>query len=239
MAKEEKTIVTKTTTVKTNSGKKASATKKTSTKKPATKKKSTAKKKTTTRKKSLPRVSQTMSKKEAFEFEERIIDNFVSMQKVMTHLAENFDELSKQLSKLLNLFDQSAKALTEKEVNLELKGGQKEDEIMEKLNSVLDQNKLIAKGLTLMHEHNTNMSNRLFSDESKSSMTPSATMTPNTPSMYPKSKLNEESMNKIKEEQKESTEPKAMSIPKPAQLSGKISKPTEPETNVFNSKEFS
>ena len=236
MVKEEtKTIVKETTTTKSNSGKKKSSTSKTKTKKPAVKKKTT-KKRTASKRKTLPKPSQTMTKKEAFEFEERIIDNFVSMQKVMTHLAENFDELSKQLSKLLNLFDQSAKALTQKEVNLELKGGQKENEILEKLNSVLDQNKLIAKGLTLMHEHNSNMSNKLFSNDEKKPQ-----MSANGVSMYPAPKPSEDN----KQNDKDDSDLEVKKMPKQSEMISsrlnqeKAPKSVEEGQSVFNSGEFS
>ncbi|NCN86209.1 hypothetical protein GW932_00075 [archaeon] len=90
--------------------------------------------------------------KEDRSLEKILIENFISMQKVMTNMAEKFDHLTKQISDLLTLFDESAKVLTEKEINLEMKGGEKEKEVLDKLNAVLEQNKLIAKGLTLMHE---------------------------------------------------------------------------------------
>jgi len=143
----------KGTTVK----RKSSAKKKSSTTKPSVKKKTIKKTpaKRVTRRKRAP----SMTKKDFESFQEKIVDNFVSMQKVMTNLAEKFDGLTKQLSKLLNLFDESAKALTEKEINLDIKGSEKEKEIIAKLNSVLDQNKLIAKGLTLIHENNVNSTN--------------------------------------------------------------------------------
>lgn len=84
--------------------------------------------------------------------EKILIENFIEMQKVMTKMAEKFDHLTKQISGLLDLFENSAKTLTEKEINLELKGGEKEKEVLERLNKVLEQNKIIAKGITLMHE---------------------------------------------------------------------------------------
>lgn len=86
-------------------------------------------------------------------FEKMLVDNFVSLQKVMTSLAYKFDKLEKQMSSLLELFEDSAKTIAEKEINLELKGNEeKQQEILSKLKEVLDQNKLIAKGITLMHE---------------------------------------------------------------------------------------
>lgn len=128
---------------------KRSVSKKKVTKKTVTKK--TTKKKTARKKRAKRKVA-TPSRREADKMEKILIENFISMQKVMTNMAEKFDGLSKQLSKLLHLFENSAEALTEKEINLEFKGIDKQREVVDKLNIVLEQNKIIAKGLTLMHE---------------------------------------------------------------------------------------
>jgi len=79
-----------------------------------------------------------------------LVENFVSLQKVMTHLSERFDELSEQISRLLELFELSAGALAKKEINFTKP--MDEAKIMDKLESILDQNKTIARGLTLMYE---------------------------------------------------------------------------------------
>ena len=83
--------------------------------------------------------------------EKALIENFVSLQKVMTNLSGKFDNLANQISKLLDLFEISAKVLAEKDVDTE---GNKRDnaKIIEKLESIMDQNKIIARGLTLMHD---------------------------------------------------------------------------------------
>lgn len=82
-----------------------------------------------------------------------LVENFVSLQRVMTNLSIKFDNLTEQISKLLSLFEISAKALAEKEFNLE-KGDKSSKKIMEKIDTLLEQNKIIARGLTLMHEKN-------------------------------------------------------------------------------------
>ncbi len=83
--------------------------------------------------------------------EQVLIENFISLQKVMTNLAVKFDNLSIQISKLLELFEISAKTLAEKDIKLN-KGKEGEEKVVEKLDVLLDQNKIIAKGLTLLHE---------------------------------------------------------------------------------------
>ena len=77
-----------------------------------------------------------------------MLENFVSLQKVMTNLSLKLDGLTTQISKLLELFEISAKALAEKDFEIESDS----KEMTNKLNSLLDQNKILARGLSLMHE---------------------------------------------------------------------------------------
>lgn len=80
-----------------------------------------------------------------------LIDNFIALQKVMTNLSVKFDGLTHQISKLLDLFEISAKALAEKDFELE-KSNRENAKLLEKIENVLEQNKTIARGLTLMHD---------------------------------------------------------------------------------------
>lgn len=97
---------------------------------------------------SKPRITQTSSE---VKVEKILIENFVSLQKVMTHLSVKFDNLTNQISKLLDLFEISAKSLAKKDFTLE-KGTRDDKEIMQKLGDLSEQNKTIARGLTLVHE---------------------------------------------------------------------------------------
>tara|TARA_Y100000034_G_scaffold68997_1_gene83250 strand:+ start:10658 stop:11116 length:459 start_codon:yes stop_codon:yes gene_type:complete len=81
---------------------------------------------------------------------EILVENFVSLQRVMTNLSLKFDNLSTQISKLLELFEISAKTIAEKTHNLN--DGQNGGEMVGKLDNLLEQNKVIARGLTLLHE---------------------------------------------------------------------------------------
>lgn len=83
--------------------------------------------------------------------EKILVENFVSLQKVMTNLSIKFDSLATQISKLLELFEISAKSLAEKNVE-SIKAQGETKEILKKMDSLLDQNKVIARGLTLVHE---------------------------------------------------------------------------------------
>lgn len=91
--------------------------------------------------------------------EKILVENFVSLQKVMTTLSFKFDNLASQISKLLELFEISAKNLAHKDFGLE-KEGKDNKEVIAKLDNLLGQNKIIAKGLTLMHEANPHQLNR-------------------------------------------------------------------------------
>lgn len=80
-----------------------------------------------------------------------LIENFVNLQKAMTNLAGKFEDLSDNISKLLQLFEISARSFAEK-LQTNVPELEKDKEFLDKLNRLLDQNKVIAKGLTLMEE---------------------------------------------------------------------------------------
>ena len=98
----------------------------------------------------------SVSSQSDIRLEKVLIENFVSLQHVMTNLAQKFENLSSQISKLLELFEISAKALAER-------GGFEEEReedkrAAEKLDSLLEQSKIIAKGVALLHEKNSSSS---------------------------------------------------------------------------------
>src|SRR3989344_1090436 len=81
-----------------------------------------------------------------------LIENFTRLQKVMVNNAEKMEMLTNQISKLLQIFEISAKSFAERNFRPSGVGGdiQKEAEFLTKLNPLLDQNKTIAKGLSLL-----------------------------------------------------------------------------------------
>ncbi|MBU2612820.1 MAG: hypothetical protein KKB62_03810 [Nanoarchaeota archaeon] len=83
--------------------------------------------------------------------ERLLVENFVSLQKVMANLTSKFDELSGQISELLKLFEDSARVIVKNEM-AQKKEDKGEKQMLETMLSILDQNKIIAKGLTLMYE---------------------------------------------------------------------------------------
>lgn len=86
------------------------------------------------------------------EVEQALIDNFINLQRVLTNLSLKFDELSTNMSKMLQLFEISAKSFAEKYSGEEPKSGDVDTELLKKLDSLLDQNKTISKGIMLMEE---------------------------------------------------------------------------------------
>ena len=93
--------------------------------------------------------STTKRKTNSKKLETKIIDNLVKLQKVHTDLGEKFENLADQISTLLALFEVTAKNFAK---NPELKIAQKDREFLEKIDKLLDQNKTIAKGLTMMEK---------------------------------------------------------------------------------------
>ena len=79
----------------------------------------------------------------ARERDELLIENFVGLQHAMTNMSVKFGELSNNISKLLQIFEESAKNF--------ISGGKNDDqEMIKKIDSLLNQNKTIAHGLVLM-----------------------------------------------------------------------------------------
>ncbi len=82
----------------------------------------------------------------AREREELLIENFVGLQKVMTTLSIRFEKLSENINRLLEVFEESAKNLVSG------KPHESDKDLLKKIDSLLDQNKTIAKGLVMIEE---------------------------------------------------------------------------------------
>jgi hypothetical protein len=87
--------------------------------------------------------------KKIVDKEQAMMENFVALQRVMTNLTISIDNLSKRISRLLELFETSAKTLAEKDFGSDNRNSK---EIKEKLDGISEQNKILARGLTLLHE---------------------------------------------------------------------------------------
>ncbi len=90
--------------------------------------------------------------------EDKILENLIELQKVHTGIAEKFDKLTKEISNLLALFELAARNFSK---NPAVKVGESDKEFLDKIDKLLEQNKTIAKGLTLMEEQ---MRKKLYSE---------------------------------------------------------------------------
>jgi len=79
-----------------------------------------------------------------------LTENFIALQKVMTNLAVKFEDLTERINKLLDVFEISAKSLAEK--NLDTVESTANKEVLEKIESIIEQNKVIARGVSLLYE---------------------------------------------------------------------------------------
>lgn len=82
------------------------------------------------------------------DLQQILLENSISLQKVLTNLTISLDNLSKQTERLLNLFEQSAKTIAEKDFETEAMGKR----ISEKIDMLINQNKTLAQGVSLVHE---------------------------------------------------------------------------------------
>ena len=83
------------------------------------------------------------------ELQRKILENLVELQKVHANIAEKFDSLSQQISSLLTLFESAARSFAEHPAN---QVAEKDKDFLDKIDRLLDQNKTIAKGLTLLED---------------------------------------------------------------------------------------
>lgn len=83
------------------------------------------------------------------QLEAKVIENLVELQKVHSHLADKFDKLAEQISSLLALFELTARNFASQP---HVQMAEKDKEFLDKIDKLLEQNKTIAKGLTLMEQ---------------------------------------------------------------------------------------
>jgi len=124
-------------------------------KKKGTKKKTVIKKHSQKVKRGMKRVEHApkiTTGRDVAELNKLLIENFVKLQKVQTHLVGKFEKLSENIARLLQLFELSARSFIEKQPKIPGEDIEKDKEFLDKLDKLLDQNKTIAKGLTLMEE---------------------------------------------------------------------------------------
>jgi len=82
--------------------------------------------------------------------EDTLLHNMVELQKVHVDMAQKFEKLSGQIAQLLQLFEMTARSFGQQSHGIV--ATEKDREFLDKIDKLLDQNKTIAKGLTLMEE---------------------------------------------------------------------------------------
>ena len=88
--------------------------------------------------------------------EDKIVENLVALQKINIDMSEKFSKLAKEISSLLVLFELAAKNFSKHSTG---KITEADKEFLDKIDKLLEQNKTIAKGLTLMEDQ---MKKRLY-----------------------------------------------------------------------------
>jgi hypothetical protein len=83
------------------------------------------------------------------KIEKILLENFADLQKVMVDLSLKLGDLTGKISRLLELFETSAKSISEKDFDL----NQDNKRVIEKIDSMIEQNKTIAKGLSTIYEN--------------------------------------------------------------------------------------
>lgn len=81
--------------------------------------------------------------------EEQTLHSLIELQKVHVNMAEKFDKLAVQVENLLALFELAARNFAKQP---HMQNTEKDKEFLDKIDKLLDQNKLLAKGLSLMEE---------------------------------------------------------------------------------------
>ena len=85
----------------------------------------------------------------AAEREKILIDNFIGLQKVMVTLSMKFENLSDNITKLLGVFESSARDYM---VNKGRSSPDKDREYLAQLNTLIEQNKSISRGIMQLDE---------------------------------------------------------------------------------------
>ncbi len=97
----------------------------------------------------VPKKKSHHEKKSKESLEEQTLHSLVELQKVHINMAEKFDKLATHIENLLGLFELAARNFAKQP---HMQSTEKDKEFLEKIDKLLDQNKLLARGLSLMEE---------------------------------------------------------------------------------------
>ena len=82
--------------------------------------------------------------------EEILADNFKALQEVLALLSERMDKLTKQIASLLDLFERAAVKFNKDSANPVM--AKEDTDLLNKLDRLLEENKTIAKALSLLEQ---------------------------------------------------------------------------------------
>ncbi|MBP7708212.1 hypothetical protein KA107_00885 [Candidatus Pacearchaeota archaeon] len=116
----------------------------------------------------------------AGEREELLIDNFVSLQKVMMNLSVKFENLSDNINRLLGVFEMSARDFM---VNKGRTNPEKDREVINQINNLMDQNKALARSISMLDEKMKNKPQESLPRQTTMSMPQQQSQT-NSPAGY-------------------------------------------------------
>ena len=94
--------------------------------------------------------------------EDQTLHRLIELQKVHVNMAEKFDKLAQQIENLLALFELAAQNFARQP---HMQSTERDKEFLDKIDKLLDQNKVLAKGLSLMEEK---MRERLYGPGTRS-----------------------------------------------------------------------
>jgi len=94
-----------------------------------------------------------MDEKEGDRTTDLFIENSIALQKVLANNAVSMDNLTNQVKKLIDMFEEAGKSFVETKHKTSAESGIGKDEgLIGKLDSLVQQNKTIAKGLVLLEK---------------------------------------------------------------------------------------
>jgi len=97
----------------------------------------------------MPKKREVYSPDKVVEIQKKLIENLVGLQKIYADTAEKFDKLTNQISNLLSLFEGAARTFAQQP---SATNTEKDKEFIDKIDKMLEQNKTLAKGLTMLEE---------------------------------------------------------------------------------------
>jgi len=93
-----------------------------------------------------------MDEKEGDRTTDLFIENSIALQKVLVNVAVSLDNLANEVKKLIEMFEEAGKSFVETKHKASESGLGKDEGLIGRLDSLVQQNKTIAKGLVLLEK---------------------------------------------------------------------------------------